>query len=216
MVLRTEKQAATVGGNVTLLCRLQTAQRNIFQVTWQKEKGNSTETVATCSKLYGERLLGYSASRTAQNTIDTYNETAITINPVTIEDQGCFKCIFNIYPFGANSGRICLDVYESNISEPVLIHQVHSLDTSGKQHVVSCSATGQPAPEISWEMKDDLIIMPQRYFIENSNGTITVISNFTYRPQPEGLETQEVICVVNHPVLHTTIRLTAHLDGTGE
>ncbi|XP_018413354.1 PREDICTED: OX-2 membrane glycoprotein-like [Nanorana parkeri] len=118
MVISEEKQAATVGGNVTLQCRLQASQPNIFQITWQKETGNFTGPIATSSKMFGNKILGPFSNRTAQYTVDTLNVSAITISSVTLEDQGCFKCIFNIYPIGANSGTICLDVYERNISEP--------------------------------------------------------------------------------------------------
>ncbi|XP_077335901.1 OX-2 membrane glycoprotein-like [Lithobates pipiens] len=116
-VINVEKQTTTVGGTVTLRCQLQTIRLNVFQITWQKETGNFSGPMATCSKVYGARLLGYAANRTRQFTTDTLNVSSITINPVHQEDQGCFKCIFNVYPLGANSGTICLDVYGSKTAE---------------------------------------------------------------------------------------------------
>lgn len=116
-VINVEKQTAEVGGTVTLQCQLQTSLLNVFQITWQKETGNFSGPMATCSKIYGQRLLGYAANRTRLFTTDTLNVSSITINPVNREDQGCFKCIFNVYPQGANSGRICLDVYDAKIPE---------------------------------------------------------------------------------------------------
>ncbi|XP_075053428.1 OX-2 membrane glycoprotein-like isoform X1 [Mixophyes fleayi] len=209
-----EKQEAAVGGRVTLQCQLITTHPNIFQITWQKESGNFTGPVATYSKKYGQKLIGYSYHCTEQVTADTLNVSAITISPVTLEDQGCFSCIFNIYPFGANSGRTCLDVYETNISDPILeIHQTESPDTSEKLSIVTCSATGQPAPSITWELPDNLEITPETYTIVNLNRTVTVISNFTQR-FARTLEGIEVTCVVHHPALYSEKRLSALIDHT--
>ncbi|XP_068122281.1 OX-2 membrane glycoprotein-like isoform X2 [Hyperolius riggenbachi] len=207
------KQEARVGSNVTLLCQLEANQSNIFQITWEKESGNFTGTVATSSRTYGEKLLGYSAGRTAQHTADTLNASAITINPVTLEDQGCFKCTFNVYPFGANSGTTCLDVYETSISEPALdLHTVDSPDQAGKHLVVTCSANGKPAPEITWNLTAGLQIVPRTYSIEHPNGTVTVISNFTNRVTQES---NKVTCVVSHPALHHEKHLSKTLEDTG-
>ncbi|XP_063806600.1 OX-2 membrane glycoprotein-like isoform X2 [Pseudophryne corroboree] len=209
-----ETQEAAVGGNVTLRCQLITSYPHIFQITWQKESGNFTGPVATYSKKYGEKLIGYYFQRTEQFTVDTLNASAITINPVTLEDQGCFTCIFNVYPFGANSGKTCLDVYETNILDPSLeIAQIASGNTSEKQHIVTCSATGQPTPEITWKLPDHLGITPETYTIVNSNRTVTVISNFT-QSSSRTLDVTEVICVVRHPALCPEKRLSALIDDT--
>ncbi|XP_040195411.1 OX-2 membrane glycoprotein-like [Rana temporaria] len=213
IIISTEKQAATVGGNVTLQCRLQASQPNIFQVTWQKETGNFTGPVATCSKMYGERIMGHLSNRTEQRTVDTLNVSAITISPVTLEDQGCFKCIFNVYPFGANFGTACLEVHERNISDPILeIHPAKSPDSSEKMHVVTCSATGKPAPEISWNATGSLASTPQVYTIDYPNGAVTTISNFTLRV-PRGME-EKVVCVVSHPALPSDKYLSGFLKDT--
>ncbi|XP_068122308.1 OX-2 membrane glycoprotein-like [Hyperolius riggenbachi] len=212
-----EKREATVGENVTLQCQLETNPSNIFQITWQKDTGNFTGPVATCSKFYGEKLLGYSAGRTAQHTVDTLNVSSITINPVTLEDQGCFKCIFNVYPFGANAGTICLDVYETKISDPMLdVHHVNSSDPSEPEtfNVVTCSATGWPAPEISWTVTDGLQITPENFTIENPDRTVTIISNFTHRIT-KSLEGAVVTCVVRHPALPSDKHLSVNLDEKG-
>ncbi|XP_072277772.1 OX-2 membrane glycoprotein-like, partial [Pyxicephalus adspersus] len=215
VVITNAKQAATVGGKVTLQCHLQASHPNVFQITWQKETGNFTGPVATYSKLYRERILGYLKNRTTQYTVDNLNLSAITISPVTLEDQGCFKCIFNVYQIGANSGTVCLDVYERNISEPILEkHQVRSQDSSEKLQVVTCSATGKPAPQISWNTTAGLTITSQMYTIKNPNGTETTISNFTHKVTEN--RDEKVICVVSHPTLHSDIYLSTFLDDTSK
>ncbi|XP_075053949.1 nectin-3-like [Mixophyes fleayi] len=209
-----EKQEATVGGNVTLQCQLITTTSRVLQVTWQKESGNFTGPVATYIQRFGKELFGNYSNRIVQFTVDALNVSAITISPVTLEDQGCFSCIFNIFPFGANSGRTCLDVYEIIISDPILeIHQNESPDTSEKLRIVTCSATGQPAPSITWELPDNLEITPETYTIVNLNRTVTVISNFT-QTIPWTLEVAKVTCVVRHPALYSEKRLSALIDYT--
>ncbi|KAM5180813.1 OX-2 membrane glycoprotein-like [Mantella aurantiaca] len=213
MVISKDKQAVTVGDKVTLQCQLQASQPNIFQITWQKETGNFTGPVATCSKVYGERILGHFSNRTSQNTVDTLNVSAIIISPVTLEDRGCFKCIFNVYPIGANSGTTCLEVYERNISDPILdIRRVRSQDGFETLNAVTCSATGKPAPEVSWNTTGGLTITPETYTTANLNGTVTTISNFTLTGRTGG----KVICVVRHPALHPDRYLSAFLEDTSK
>ncbi|KAG8543893.1 hypothetical protein GDO81_023437, partial [Engystomops pustulosus] len=104
------KESATVGGTVTLLCQLMTPKANVIQVTWQKESGNFTGTLATNSRIYGQKLLGYYARRTKHSTEDAPNVSAISISNLSPQDEGCFKCIFNLFPSGASTGTICLEV----------------------------------------------------------------------------------------------------------
>ncbi|XP_075053948.1 uncharacterized protein LOC142139984 [Mixophyes fleayi] len=206
-VISVEKQEATVGDSVTLQCQLITTHTNIFQITWQKDSGNFTGPVATYSKKYGQKLIGYSSNRMQQFTVDSLNASAITINPVTLEDQGCFTCIFNVYLFGANVGRICLNVFEMRLSEPQLeINTIVLPEISDKLFVISCSATGQPAPNISWNLSDSLQSKPQTYRIWNPDHTVTVISNFTQRTS-RTLGKAEVTCAVSHPALGSERRL---------
>lgn len=207
------KETARIGGNVTLLCQLMGSEANVIQITWQKESGNFTGTLATTSRVYGQKLLGYYTKRAKHSTNNTANVSAITISPVTPEDEGCFRCIFNLFPDGASTGIVCLDVYEENLLEPHLeVLEIAQPDMSDKLYTVTCSATGQPAPTITWILPENLDITPETYTIINQNKTVTVISNFTLPiSSPRDVP---VTCAVHHPSLSSEKHLSTVIDGT--
>ncbi|CAN2391326.1 OX-2 membrane glycoprotein-like, partial [Pristimantis euphronides] len=196
-------ETARIGGNVTLQCELMTLKESIIQITWHKESGNLTGTVATASKYYGQKLLGYYTNRAKHSTNNTHQDvSAITISPVIPEDEGCFKCIFNLFPFGASTGTICLEVYEANLMEPNLeVQEMTQPDSLDKLYIVTCSATGRPAPKITWIPLENLDISPETYTIINLNKSEMVISNFTLRTFSILDMRISVICVVHHPSL---------------
>ncbi|XP_078512888.1 nectin-3-like [Lissotriton helveticus] len=209
MVIHEKTLTATEGSRVTLQCQLKHAH-DVLQVTWQKDPGDFSGTMATYSKAYGRKLMGHYKSRVVDFSRTELNSTAITLHSVSLGDEGCYKCIFNVFPTGAIIGRTCLHVYA--ISEPRLeasfLSKPESLE---KEIILSCSATGKPAPEITWNLTQSLRGKPQHYFIDNPNRTITVISNFTYvssRFSPENL----VTCVLRHPALNVEITLPVETE----
>lgn len=213
MVKSERKLSAAVGKNVTLLCQLMTIKENVIQITWQKESGNFTGTVATTSKAYGQKLLGYYTKRAKHSTNNIPNVSAITISPVTPEDEGCFRCIFNLFPLGASTGIVCLDVYEAYLLEPYLdVLEIAQPDLLDKLHTVTCSATGKPAPSITWILPEKMDITPETYTIINSNTTETVISNFTLTIST--MRDVPVTCVVQHPSLSSERYLSTVIEGT--
>ncbi|XP_044130119.1 uncharacterized protein LOC122923388 isoform X1 [Bufo gargarizans] len=216
ITVKSEKNlSAAVGRNVTLLCQLMSAKANVIQITWQKESGNFSGPVASTSRVYGPKILGYYSNRAKHSSVDTLNMSAIIISPVTLEDEGCFKCIFNLFPVGASSGTICLDVYEEKISEPTLdVKIIDRPEMLEKLLVITCSGSGLPAPNISWNHSLDLQYEPQTLSIVNSDGTMTVISNLT-QTMNETLEGTNVTCIVNHPTLGAEKRLSKLVPYTG-
>ncbi|NXO70132.1 MO2R4 protein, partial [Phainopepla nitens] len=58
-----------------------------------------------------------------------------------------------------------------------------------------CSATGKPAPSITWLDDSDLEVTPQIHQVQNTNGTVTVASRVTFSANhPHAL-----FCLLNHP-----------------
>ncbi|XP_073433258.1 OX-2 membrane glycoprotein-like isoform X2 [Dendrobates tinctorius] len=215
-VKHTAKKTARLGGNVTFECQLMTNESNVIQITWHKESGNFTGAVATASKAYGHKLLGYYMNRAKHSSPKSLNITAITISPVTLVDEGCFKCIFNLFPFGASTGTICLKVYEEQILEPNLeVHKIGPHDILDILYIITCSATGYPAPNITWKLPENLNIAPEIHSIVHQNETETVISNFTLNILSTGYSKVHVICVVRHPALNSEKYLSTDLNGTG-
>ncbi|KAM4702254.1 nectin-3-like [Discoglossus pictus] len=198
-VISVEHVSAAVGGNVTFQCQLR-PNTNVLQVTWEKESGNFTGPMAAYSASYGTKLLGEYSNRMVQFTTVGQNASAITLCSVNPTDQGCFKCIFNVFPIGATTGRVCLEVYETQISQTVLeTYPMANTESSVETYVVSCAVTGKPAPEITWNLTDSLLVTPHLYSIHHPDQSVTIISNFTWTPGR--LQRTEVSCVVRHPAL---------------
>ncbi|OCT93675.1 OX-2 membrane glycoprotein [Xenopus laevis] len=203
-----DKRTVPVGGSVTMRCELNLniAKPDVLQVTWRKQSGDFAGTIATSSRSHGQRFLGPYSNRTVQFAEVTQDLSAITISSVTPGDQGCFQCIFNIYPLGASMGSVCLDVTETRISDPKL-----DINKSEEYHIISCSATGKPAPTITWNLTETPEQNPQNYSIIHPDQTVTVISNFTHRT----LGRIHVTCVVQHPSLSSDIVLSKAVEDSG-
>ncbi|XP_066455490.1 OX-2 membrane glycoprotein-like [Eleutherodactylus coqui] len=208
------KETARIGDNVTLQCQLMTSELHVIQITWRKESGKFNGTVATTSKVYGQKLLGYYSNRTKYSGSNTFNVSAITISSVTPEDEGCFKCIFNLFPLGASTGTICLEVYEANLLEPNLkVYEIAHHDSLGKLYNVTCSASGKPAPNVTWILPNNLNITPEMYINVDLNESETVISNFNLPISSIRNMRVSLICVVNHPGFSSEKRLSTVLGG---
>ncbi|CAJ0959515.1 unnamed protein product [Ranitomeya imitator] len=193
-----------------------TNESNVIQITWHKESGNFTGAMATASKAYGQKLVGHYMNRAKHSSHKSLNISAITINPVTLVDEGCFKCIFNLFPLGASTGTICLKVNEEQILEPNLeVHEIGPPDIRDKLYIVTCSATGNPAPNITWMLPENLNTAPELYSFVNQNETETVISNFTLNISSTRYSKVHVICVVRHPALDSEKYLSTDINGTG-
>ncbi|XP_068122301.1 nectin-3-like isoform X2 [Hyperolius riggenbachi] len=106
-----------------------------------------------------------------------------------------------------------LDVTKGSMKDLVL--KVHPLHSPKASEVATCSATGKPAPEISWNLTDGLQIKPHTNTREDANGTVTVISNFTFKAT-QGVK--EVTCVVKHPecLPDTTLSPTSNVTRPEE
>uniref|UniRef100_A0A8C5JS62 Ig-like domain-containing protein n=1 Tax=Junco hyemalis TaxID=40217 RepID=A0A8C5JS62_JUNHY len=102
-------QSVQAGGNVTFSCRSVTKE-DVIQVTWQKETDGTEDNIATYSTINGQKI----AKAYVSHVSFAHSElqaSAISLHGVTLQDEGCYKCIFNTFPSGAVTGRMCLKVY---------------------------------------------------------------------------------------------------------
>ncbi|XP_035171053.1 OX-2 membrane glycoprotein-like isoform X2 [Oxyura jamaicensis] len=199
-------QSVQAGGNVTFSCQLATNE-DVIQVTWQKEVDGAESNIATYSTINGQKIAkDYDGH--VSFTDSGLQTSAISLHRVTLQDEGCYKCIFNTFPSGAITGRTCLKVYA--ISDPkVEAKFIPSPDISEDSEKVvgmSCSATGKPAPKISWRLPSTLLQKPREYHVRLGNQTVTVISNFTHTHSKILLE-YPIACVIQHPSLNVTLAL---------
>uniref|UniRef100_UPI0037E748C1 OX-2 membrane glycoprotein-like n=1 Tax=Semicossyphus pulcher TaxID=241346 RepID=UPI0037E748C1 len=160
---------AALGEEAHFSCRLMQT-RDVLQVTWQKCSSDGEKTVATDNKYFGQRVDPYFKGRVEFKDGGLQN-TSIVIREVTEYDEGCYHCLFNTYPDGALTGTTCLQMYE--LYGPVL--RVRDSDSS-EEAVVSCSATGRPAPTVTFMVtqQDFYVLHNSSVIVNNTNGTDTV------------------------------------------
>uniref|UniRef100_A0A8C3RLE5 CD200 molecule n=1 Tax=Chelydra serpentina TaxID=8475 RepID=A0A8C3RLE5_CHESE len=182
----TQKKVVEVGGNVTLSCLL-TGSYDILQVTWQKKNTRENENLATYSVHKGVTVVETYRGRLNFTRL-SLNDTAITLWRVRIQDDGCYKCLFNTYPDGAIPQDTCLTVYEQ------LRGSLHYVVSEGNL-IATCSANAWPSPVISW-------IVPKNEsekteVVTHPNGTVSVISKLCVN-STTSLAGQSLICRVQH------------------
>ncbi|XP_010074786.1 PREDICTED: OX-2 membrane glycoprotein-like [Pterocles gutturalis] len=205
-VMHRKVQSVQAGENVTFSCRLVTKE-DVLQVTWQKETDGAEDNIATYSTMNGKKIAkGYVGHVSFAHS--ELQASAISLRAVTLQDEGCYKCIFNTFPSGAVTGRMCLKVYV--ISDPKveakLISSPDKAEGSEKVVEMSCSATGKPAPKITWHLPSILQQKPKEYHIKLGNETVIVISNFTHS-HSKILKEYPITCVIQHPSLNMTLVL---------
>ncbi|XP_075583004.1 LOW QUALITY PROTEIN: OX-2 membrane glycoprotein-like [Pelecanus crispus] len=205
-VMHRKVQSVQAGGNITFSCR-SVMKEDVLQVTWQKETDGAEDNIATYSMMNGQKIakayVGHVSFARSELQV-----SSISIHGVTIQDEGCYKCIFNTFLLGAVTGRMCLKVYA--ISDPKvevkLIPSPDKAEDSEKVVGMSCSATGKPAPKITWHLPNILQQKPKEYHIMLGNQTVTVISNFTHA-RSKILQEYPIACVIQHPSLNMTLVL---------
>ncbi|KAF3857090.1 hypothetical protein F7725_008949 [Dissostichus mawsoni] len=147
---------AAVGEESCLQCQLMQS-KNVLQVTWQKVLPVGVDDIATYTRKFGQTVNAGFKGRVEFKTAGLQN-CSINIMNVTERDEGCYRCLFNTLPEGAFIGITCLKIYE--LHGPFL----HVVDS-----VVSCSATGRPAPTLTLTLPHN-----NSTTVANSNGTVTV------------------------------------------
>lgn len=90
--------------------------------------------------------------------------------------------------------------------ETKLIPSSDKAEDSEKMVGMSCSATGKPAPKITWHLPSILQQKPREYHIKFSNQTVTVISNFTHT-HSKIFQEHPIACMIQHPSLNVTLVL---------
>ncbi|XP_036600012.1 OX-2 membrane glycoprotein-like [Trichosurus vulpecula] len=184
---------ASLGNNVTLKCNL-TIPADVLQITWQKVQGSVPENIGTYSSRYGGKILPPYNNRIQYNSTEL-TSSSMTIYNVTWEDDACYKCLFNVFPNGIHGGQMCFSV--QHVSE--LRIECHPHPTKEKILVVICSATGKPAPHITFSHESLLMGSPKEHIDQNPDG----IANVTkwYNISLEDMrKLQNASCDMDHPL----------------
>ncbi|XP_047210818.1 OX-2 membrane glycoprotein-like isoform X2 [Girardinichthys multiradiatus] len=168
--IKTEKSVlAAEGEDAPLSCQL-LETKDVQQVTWQKVLEKTERNICTYSEFFGETV-DPDFKEKVQFTEAGLQKSSIVIRSVTEQDEGCYLCLFNIYPDGALTAGTCLMVYE--LHEPILDVRRSNSPT---ESVVSCSATGRPAPSVTLTVLHQNLSFSQytSTSVTNSNGTVTI------------------------------------------
>ncbi|XP_062301454.1 OX-2 membrane glycoprotein-like [Scomber scombrus] len=158
-----------VGEDVHLSCQLM-QNKKVLQVTWQKDLPEEEKNIATYSEHFGQTVNDGFQGKVEFKDAGLKN-CSIVIRKVMEQDEGCYLCLFNTYPDGSLTGRTCLQLYE--LHEPIL--QIRE-SNSTEETVVSCSATGRPAPTVTLNVpQQDLYFSnSSTVSVTNTNATVTV------------------------------------------
>ncbi|XP_015224508.1 PREDICTED: OX-2 membrane glycoprotein-like, partial [Cyprinodon variegatus] len=160
---------AAVGDQASLSCQL-IEDKDVLQITWQKVLPYAEKNLATYTKKYG-----YSVRVDLAEKMDFQCEDlqscSMVIRKVMEEDEGCYRCLFITYRTGILIARTCLRLYE--LYDPVLDV---SRSKSPAESVVSCSATGRPAPTVTLTVLQQNLSFSHynSSSVTHSNGTVTV------------------------------------------
>ncbi|XP_058517854.1 OX-2 membrane glycoprotein-like [Ochotona princeps] len=193
-------ETAVLGENVTIFCNL-TTLADVVQITWQKIQDSLPQNIATYSNKNGERILPPYVDRLHCKSIEP-NSSFITIREVTFEDEACYKCLFNVFPYGSHGGQICLNIL--TVSELRTELQLEP-DPEGFLHL-TYSAVGKPAPRMSLFPSQILIHPPEERLVQNANGTVTVTEVCIISLETvKSLGLQYLIVHMDHPLKNEEI-----------
>ncbi|KAM8858323.1 OX-2 membrane glycoprotein isoform 1-T1 [Synchiropus picturatus] len=130
------------------------------------------------------------------------SDSRITIQPVAIQDEGCYTCLYNTHVDGPKSSKVCLSIYV--LPKP----QVSYKTTSPGVIEANCTAVSRPPAEIVWNVERDNRTMgpPVITQLLQEDGTTLVISTLTV--QSGLLKDVSVKCLVHHKALESPIAVS--------
>ncbi|XP_023407595.1 OX-2 membrane glycoprotein-like isoform X2 [Loxodonta africana] len=194
----TQDEIELLNTPASLRCSLQT-DKEVLIVTWQKIKATSPENMATFSENHGVVVQPPYKDRVNITQLGLRNST-LTFWNTTVEDEGCFMCLFNTFGSGKISGKTCLTLY---VPPTVSLH--YEFFEEGLN--ITCSATARPAPVIFWKVAGSGIENSTKTVLHR-NGTTSVTSILQVKDPKSQVGNEEVICKVLHLGTVTDIRQT--------
>nr|XP_035922484.1 OX-2 membrane glycoprotein isoform X1 [Halichoerus grypus] len=183
----TQNEKKLLNTPASLRCSLQNSEE-VLIVTWQKIKGVSPENMVTFSKNHGVVVQPAYKDKINITQLELTNST-ITFWNTTLEDEGCYKCLFNTFGSGKISGTACLSL---SVQPTVFLHYKFFEDHLN----ITCSANARPAPVISWKVSGSGIENSTEV-LSHPNGTTSVTSVLQVK-DPKRQVGKEVVCQVLH------------------
>ncbi|KAM9450924.1 nectin 1a isoform 2-T2 [Clarias gariepinus] len=191
-----------VGTQVELRCHFANSKPpvKISQVTWQKSVNGTKQNVAIANPALGVSVLPAFKDRVrfknpaVRQRTPSLEDTTIIFSNLKLSDEATYICEYTTFPAGNRESMVNLTVYarpmvQMSLSTPTIV--AGSKDT--KMTVATCvSANGKPPAVISWDTELDGEANTEE--IRNSDGTITVRSDYIMIPRREAHE-QRLTCI---------------------
>ncbi|MCJ8747770.1 hypothetical protein PDJAM_G00157260 [Pangasius djambal] len=174
-ILKREDVNASLGEDATFSCELPGAV-GVKQVIWQQHRDDGAlRNIATFTERSKPQVDEAFAGK-VHVTVASVHTTTIVIKNVTFADEACYVCTFSVYPSGTERETACLTV--QGLSE---ITSQPPGKPKEKDTVVSCSATGKPAPAFTWWSGEKELseYVSKTLTVQNGDGTVTTTSNLT-------------------------------------
>ncbi|NXQ14823.1 OX2G protein, partial [Peucedramus taeniatus] len=187
-----------MGDNVTLSCAL-TKHLDVLQVTWQKDSEELRDNIATYSETNGLKIQKPYEDRMNFTSLEP-NKTSITFWDARMDDSGCYKCLFNVFPSGPLSGSTCLSVFGLNASVHHNISEDHL--------IVICNANGLPEPTITWNNLFNST--PMQKIVKHKNGIVSITSRLEI-DNIQSISAQDLICRVSNT--NETLEMPVKIKG---
>ncbi|KAM4561379.1 OX-2 membrane glycoprotein isoform 1-T1 [Fundulus diaphanus] len=199
--VKSEKNKTAVSGKkASLSCSFGLPEK-VQQVLWKhtSAQAGSTE-VASFAKRSDPMIEPAYQGRVWLSA--SLSDSQLTIQPVAIQDEGCYTCAYETYSEGTKSSVVCLSTY-------VLPKPQVSYKTSSPGVIeANCSCVSRPPAEIVWNVETDNRTMapPVTVQLHQDDGTTLVISTLTV--QSGLLKDVSVKCLVHHKGLESPIAVS--------
>ncbi|XP_056145824.1 OX-2 membrane glycoprotein [Lampris incognitus] len=193
-------KTAVSGKKASLSCAYGLPEK-VQQVAWRhsSEQGVSRE-VASYAKQSDPMIEPSYQGRVWLST--SLSHSRLTIQPVAIQDEGCYTCLYETHPEGPKSATVCLSTYV--LPKPQVIYKT----TSPGVIEANCTSVSRPPTEIVWNVERDNRTMgpPVTTQVPQGDGTTLVISTLTV--QSGLLKDVSIKCLVHHKGLESPIAVS--------
>ncbi|XP_017265566.1 OX-2 membrane glycoprotein isoform X1 [Kryptolebias marmoratus] len=130
------------------------------------------------------------------------SDSQLTIQPVAVQDEGCYTCQYETHSDETKSSVVCLSTYV--LPKP----QVSYRTISPGVIEANCTSVSRPPAEIVWNVETDnrTVGAPTTIQLPQEDGTTLVISTLTV--QSGLLKDVSVKCLVHHKGLESAIAVS--------
>ncbi|XP_030008202.1 nectin 1b isoform X1 [Sphaeramia orbicularis] len=205
MVQMDSSKSGFVGSQVELRCIFINSNPpvKISQVTWQKLLNGTKQNVAIANPALGVSVLPPFKERVSfkqaavRHRTPSLEDTTIVFSNLQLSDEAAYICEYTTFPAGNRENMVNLTVFarpmtRMTLTTPTIVARAQKR----KMTVATCvSANGKPPSVIKWEtrLKGEATFQETR----NTNGTVTVRSNYVVIPSRE-THKQRLTCIVTY------------------